>query len=61
MCGGVYTNISSLKFLEYLDIEGWFEHPVTRFKVYYIPEAYHMSKLARKMLANNFVLESDTG
>lgn len=66
-CDGAYTNVSTLKLLgckignNYDDIESWLEHPVTRSKVYYIPDACHMLKLARNILANNYVLESDTG
>lgn len=66
-CDGAYTNVSTLKLSgckivnNYDDIESWFEHPVTRSKVYYTPDACHMLKLARNILANNHVLESDTG
>lgn len=66
-CDGAYTNVSTLKLLgckignNYEDIESCFEHPVTRTKLYYIPDACHILKLARNILANNSVLESDTG
>jgi len=66
-CDGTYRHFSTLKLLgckignNYEDIEGWFEHPVSRTNVYYIPDACHMIKLARNILANNYVLESDTG
>jgi len=66
-CDGAYTNFSSLKILgcefgsSYDDIKCWFEHPISKTKVFFIPDACHMLKLARNTLANNFVLESEKG
>lgn len=37
------------------------KHPVNSMKVYYIPDACHMLKLARNVLGNNNVLESNSG
>lgn len=62
-CDGAYTNFSSLKILgcefgsSYDDIKCWFEHPISKTKVFFIPDACHMLKLARNTLANNLVLE----
>lgn len=66
-CDGAYTNFSTFKLLgclagdNYDDIKCWFDHPITKSKVFYIPDACHMLKLARNTLANNYVLESDDG
>lgn len=66
-CDGAYTNFSTFKLLgcsagnSYDDIKCWFDHPVTKSRVYYIPDACHMLKLARNTLANNYVIESCDG
>jgi len=66
-CDGAYTNFSTMKILEciigdnYDDIKGWFNHPVDNSKVYYIPDACHMLKLARNTLGNCLTLESQNG
>jgi len=66
-CDGAYTNFSTFKLLgctagnSYDNIKCWFDHPVTKSRVYYIPDACHMLKLARNTLANNYVIESEGG
>jgi len=62
-CDSAYTNFSTFKLLgcsaenSYDDIKCWFDHPVTKYRVYYIPDACHiMLKLAR-----NYVIESNYG
>jgi len=66
-CDGSYTNISSLKILGYVigdnynSNQCWFKHPVNSMKVYYVPDACHMLKLARNVLGNNNVLKSNSG
>ena len=39
----------------------WFKHPVNSIKAYYIPDACHMLKLARNVLGNNNLLQSNSG
>lgn len=66
-CDGAYTNMSTLKLLgcqfgnSYDEIKCWFKHPISETKVFYIPDACHMLKLARNTLANNHELESNKG
>lgn len=66
-CDGAYTNFASLKILgcklenNYSDIQCWFKHPVNSMKIYYIPDACHMLKLARNTLGNSNNLKSNSG
>lgn len=61
-CNGAYTNFATFKLLgctaenSYEDIKCWFEHSITKSKVFYIHNACHMLKLA-----SNYVLESNDG
>ncbi|KAF0702530.1 THAP-type domain-containing protein, partial [Aphis craccivora] len=45
----------------YDDIKCWFEHPISKTKIFFILDVCHMLKLARNTLANNLVLESEKG
>lgn len=66
-CDGAYANLSTMKILgckigdNYDEILCWFNHPIDITRVYYIPDACHMVKLARNTLGNNHVLESNNG
>lgn len=65
-CDGAYSNFSTMKILgckvgdNYDDMQCWFSHPTDNSKVYYIPDACHMLKLARNTLGNH-VLEPNNG
>jgi len=66
-CDGAYTNFSTMKILgctigdNYDDIQSWFNHPVDNSRVYYIPDACNMLKLARNTLGNCLNIESQNG
>lgn len=68
-CDGAFTNFSTMKILGcefdniecYDDIKCSIDHPISEEKVFFVPDACHMLKLARNTLGNARVLISDEG
>jgi len=60
-CDGPFTNFSTLKLLgcefgdEFDSIKSWFKNPINGEKVFFIPDACHMIKLARNTILNCLV------
>ena len=63
-CVGAFVNFSTMKILgcefdnidAYDNIKCWIDHPVSGEKVFFVPDACHMLKLARNTLGNARVL-----
>lgn len=68
-CDGAFVNFSTMKILgcefenidAYDNIKCWIDHPVSGEKVFFVPDACHMLKLARNTLGNARVLLSAEG
>lgn len=69
ICDGAYTNFATMKILgcqfykkdSYNDIKCWIDHPVSKEKVFYVPGACHMLKLAKNSFGNAMIIISNEG
>jgi len=68
-CDSAFTNFSPMKILgcKFLDISSqtqsrsWTNHPIFNEKVFFVPDPYHMLKLARNTLGNTKLIITNIG